>query len=102
MNTTNYNVELWATWDETKGEIVHIGRANNGGQYAREVIPGLKGLVPLKDIKMSKLGKINPFTGEISELEETKKIDWKELYNFVITNESVKNESETSENTNKE
>ena len=79
-----------------------IGRANNGGQYCREVIPNLKGLVPLNDIEAIRIGEINPFTAEIKIEEEPKHYDWKELYNFMITNEAVKNESEISKNTSKE
>ena len=101
MDRKNYYCELWAIRDKVKEEVVHIGRANNGGQYCREVIPNLKGIVPLNDIEAIRIGEINPFTAEI-KTEKPKHYDWKELYNFMITNEAVKDESETSKNTSKE
>lgn len=101
MNKSEYFTELWAIRDKVKEEVVHTGRANNGGQYVREVIPNLRNLVPLNDLEAIKIAEINPFTAEV-RLCEIEHHDWKELYNFTITNEAVKNESETSKNTDKE
>lgn len=101
MNKTDYFVELWAIKDNVREEVINMGRANNGGQYCREVIPQLKGLVPLNDCVALKLGEINPFTGDIKPIKPEEH-SWRELYNFTITNEAVKNESETSKETDKE
>ena len=96
MDTKKYWTNLYAIYDTTSEEIVTTGRANNAGQYARDMIPNMKGLRPLNDLLILQLGEICIGTGEIKPNQIIKKIDWKEAYNFEVTNKAVKDQSETT------
>lgn len=103
MNKNDYYTKLCAVKDKINGSIQVIGHAESLGGFTRNVIPAMsKGSIPLNDLEILELGEINPFTGEIKQKEEIKNYDWKELYNFNVTNEAVKNESETAEKTDKQ
>lgn len=109
MDKSNYFTKLCAVRDKVNGSIQVIGHAESLGGFTRNVIPAMaKGNIPLNDLEILELGEINPFTGEIKqtakglEFEDTKVYDWKDLYNFNVTNEAVKNESETAEKTDKQ
>lgn len=103
MNKNDYYTKLCAVKDKINGSIQIIGHAESLGGFTRNVIPAMsKGNIPLNDLEILELGEINPFTGEIKQKEEIKNYDWKELYNFNVTNEAVKNESETAKKTEKQ
>lgn len=105
MNKSNYFTKLCAVRDKINGSIQVIGHAESLGGFTRNVIPAMaKGNIPLNDLEILELGEINPFTGEIKSLpkETVEKHDWKDLYNFNITNEAVKDESETAKKTDKQ
>lgn len=98
MDKTNYTTKLCAVRDKVNGTIQLIGHSESLGGFTRAVIPSMsKGAIPLNDLEIMELGEINPFNGIIFQIKEPKKYDWKELYNFNVTNKAVKNESETSE-----
>ena len=102
MNKENYFTKLCAVRDKVNGSIQVIGHSESLGGFARNVIPAMaKGNIPLNDLEILDLGDINPFTGEISGKipSKIKAYDWKELYNFNVTNEAVKDESETAKKT---
>lgn len=105
MDKSNYFTKLCAVRDKINGSIQVIGHAESLGGFTRNVIPAMaKGSIPLNDLEILELGEINPFTGEIKSFpkEAVKTHDWKELYNFNVTNEAVKDESETSKKTDKQ
>lgn len=102
MNKSNYYTKLCAVRDKVNGSIQVIGHAESLGGFTRNVIPAMtKGSIPLNDLEILELGEINPFTGKIKTLPkgEIKNYDWNELYNFNVTNEAVKDESETAQKT---
>lgn len=105
MNKGNYFTKLCAVRDKVNGSIQLIGHSESLGGFTRNVIPAMaKGGIPLNDLEIIELGEICPFTGVI--IQETdykaKTYDWKELYNFNVTNEAVKDESETAKKTDKQ
>ena len=105
MDKSNYFTKLCAVRDKVNGSIQVIGHAESLGGFTRNVIPAMaKGNIPLNDLEILELGEINPFTGEISGRLPGKieAYDWKELYNFNVTNEAVKDESETAKKTDKQ
>ena len=105
MNKAEYFTKLCAVRDKVNGSIQVIGHAESLGGFTRNVIPAMaKGNIPLNDLEILELGEINPFTGNITGnlTKNIKAYDWKELYNFNVTNEAVKDESETAEKTDKQ
>ena len=105
MNKAEYFTKLCAVRDKVNGSIQIIGHAESLGGFTRNVIPAMaKGNIPLNDLEILELGEINPFTGNITGnfTDNIKAHDWKELYNFNVTNEAVKDESETAEKTDKQ
>ena len=105
MDKSNYFTKLCAVRDKINGSIQVIGHAESLGGFTRNVIPAMaKGNIPLNDLEILELGEINPFTGEINSFPKgnVEVYDWKELYNFNVTNEAVKNESETAKKTDKQ
>ena len=105
MKKAEYFTKLCAVRDKVNGSIQIIGHAESLGGFTRNVIPAMaKGNIPLNDLEILELGEINPFTGNIQGncTNNIKAYDWKELYNFNVTNEAVKNESETAEKTDKQ
>lgn len=106
MDKSNYFTKLCAVRDKVNGSIQVIGHSESLGGFTRNVIPAMaKGNIPLNDLEILELGEINPFTGEIIQeipYKNEKTHDWKELYNFNVTNEAVKDESETAKKTDKQ
>lgn len=105
MNKAEYFTKLCAVRDKVNGSIQIIGHAESLGGFTRNVIPAMaKGNIPLNDLEILELGEINPFTGNITgnSTDNIKAYDWKELYNFNVTNEAVKDESETAKKTDKQ
>lgn len=105
MNKAEYFTKLCAVRDKVNGSIQIIGHAESLGGFTRNVIPAMaKGNIPLNDLEILELGEINPFTGMINQetFDKIKKYDWKDLYNFNVTNEAVKDESETAKKTDKQ
>lgn len=104
MDKTNYFTKLCAVRDKINGSIQVIGHAESLGGFTRNVIPAMaKGNIPLNDLEIIDLGEINPFTGEIKKpVGGTETHDWKDLYNFNVTNEAVEDESKTAKKTDKQ
>lgn len=105
MNKAEYFTKLCAVRDKVNGSIQVIGHAESLGGFTRNVIPAMaKGNIPLNDLEIIELGEINPFTGVINQetVDKIKTYDWKDLYNFNVTNEAVKDESKTAEKTDKQ
>ena len=105
MDKSIYFTKLCAVRDKINGSIQVIGHAESLGGFTRNVIPAMaKGNIPLNDLEILELGEINPFTGVTYSFpkEKIKVYDWKELYNFNVTNEAVKDESETAKKTDKQ
>ena len=105
MNKAEYFTKLCAVRDKVNGSIQVIGHAESLGGFTRNVIPAMaKGNIPLNDLEILELGEINPFTGNITgnSTDNIKAYAWEELYNFNVTNEAVKDESETAKKTDKQ
>ena len=105
MNKAEYYTKLCAVRDKVNGSIQLIGHSESLGGFTRNVIPAMaNGNIPLNDLEIIELGEINPFTGNIkgNSKENIKAHDWKELYKFNVTNEAVKDESETAKKTDKQ
>ena len=93
MNKSEYTLGIYAMKDIIKGQIVVIGHANNMSNYVRDTIPAINGNVPLNDIKVIEIGKLNPFTGRIMEtIENPIEMDWKECYQFNFENKAENKE----------
>lgn len=102
MNKEEYFTKLCAVRDKVNGSIQLIGHSESLGGFTRNVIPAMaKGGIPLNDLEIVELGEINPFTGIINQ-DIINTYDWKELYNFNVTNKAVKDESETAKETDKQ
>lgn len=104
MNKMNYFTKLCGVRDKINGTIQIIGHAESLGGFTRAVIPTFsKSGIPLNDLEILELGEINPFSGEIIQsTDKVKAYDWKELYNFNVTNKATKDESETAKETDKQ
>lgn len=101
MDKGKYFTKLVAIRDKISGTIQLIGHSESLGAFTRNSIPVFNGKTPLNDLEIVDLGEINPFTGEIRQ-EAIVNHDWKALYNFNVTNEAVKDESETAKNSDKQ
>lgn len=102
MDKKIYKVKLYGMYDKISGELFTLGTANNAGQYARDLIPNLSKIKPLNDLIIYELGEMEIGSGKIYPNEKIKEIKWQEAYKFEITNKSVKDETETSKETDKE